>query len=220
MSDFDQSDTLCSRSPNNLFLISIGQLSWMKYPLKNTTTLPSISMDKKWYVAYTFPRAEKKVQLKLQTMGIETFLPMHRCLRQWSDRKKYLTTPLFPNYVFVRVSVKDRTDTFCVKEIVRYVSFEGRAAVVNDEVINSLKIILSKNEEVDLVSSFRAGDRVRIIRGPLQGIEGTVIRKEGKVRILIQIVALQRAVAVNIACDDLVSSLDSFSRHLSDTVHY
>ena len=58
---------------------------------------------KKWHVIYTAPRAEKKVNERLESQGVETYLPLQKTLRQWSDRKKKVSIPLFNSYVFVRV---------------------------------------------------------------------------------------------------------------------
>jgi transcription antitermination factor NusG len=99
-------------------------------PLTSKTVL-------QWYVAYVFPKAEKKVQGRLQKMGIESYLPMHKVIRHRSDRMKTLIVPLFPNYLFVHTFDSLRIESFGIKEIVRYVSFNGKVAVVNDSVINN-----------------------------------------------------------------------------------
>lgn len=159
---------------------------------------------RKWYVAYTLPRSEKKAQSKLDVMGITSYLPMHQTLRTWSDRMKKLLVPLFPNYLFVNISDKKRHETFSVREIVKYVSFEGRPAIVNDSIIDSLKNILKEKVEVTVEDWVKAGDNVIITGGPFMGTEGVVLNKNGKTRLIIQIAALQRSVSVNISASDVV----------------
>jgi transcription antitermination factor NusG len=154
---------------------------------------------KKWHVAYTFPKAEKKVQIKLEKIGIEAYLPLQQVVRNWSDRRKKLEVPLFPNYIFVNISEKKRYDAFTVKEILRYVSFQGKVATVNDAVVNSLKCILKEKAEVHLESLPKPGSPVKITNGPFMGIEGILVRRSGKTNLIIQIDALQRAVALNIS---------------------
>jgi transcription antitermination factor NusG len=158
----------------------------------------------KWYVAYTFPKAEKKAQSKLAVIGIQSYLPMHQTLRNWSDRKKKLVVPLFPNYLFVHISDKKRHETFSVKEIVRYVSFEGKPATINDSIIDSLKNILKEDIDVTVESFFKAGDPVIITRGPFMGTEGIIVNRNGKSRLIIQIASLQCSVAINISARDVV----------------
>lgn len=156
-----------------------------------------------WYVAYTFPKAEKKVQIKLDTIGVQSYLPLHQVIKSWSDRKKKLIVPLFPNYIFVYTSEKKRNELFTIKEIVKYVSFGGKPAIVNDSIVSVLKNILKENVEVDIVEDIKVGACVKITHGPFTGAEGKVVNRNGKTRLIVQIDALQRAVAINISASDV-----------------
>jgi transcription antitermination factor NusG len=71
-----------------------------------------------WHVVYTMPNSERKVATAIAEMGIEPYLPLHKVMRQWSDRKKKLLVPLFPNYVFVNVSPEKRGYLYSIKELV------------------------------------------------------------------------------------------------------
>ena len=159
----------------------------------------------KWYVAYTFPKAEKKVKDKLEKIGIQSYLPLHQVVRDWSDRKKKLVVPLFPNYIFVHISENKRHEIFAVKEIVKYVSFGGVPATVNDTTVNSLKNILSVNPEIKVEKMVSIGAPVKITRGPFVGTEGIVVRMSGRTKLIIQIEALQRAITLNISASDVDS---------------
>ncbi len=159
----------------------------------------------KWYVAYTAPRNERKAQNKLNVLGVQSFLPMHQVERDWSDRKKKLIVPLFPSYLFVHVSDRKRHETFAIREIVRYVSFEGRPVTVKDSVIDSLKNILKERVEIGVESGIKVGALVKITRGPFLGIEGIVVNRNGKTRLFVQIPALQRSVVVNISASDVAT---------------
>ncbi len=57
------------------------------------------SDNEHWYVLFTMSKLEKKINYSFQQQGIESFLPLHKIIRQWSDRKKKLDVPLFPNYI-------------------------------------------------------------------------------------------------------------------------
>lgn len=150
-------------------------------------------------------QGRKKVINKLEILGIQSYLPLHQVVRDWSDRKKKLIVPLFPNYIFIYVSDKKRHETFSVKEIVRYVSFEGKPATVHNTTIDSLKRILEERVEIEVENCIGVGTPVRINRGPFVGVEGVVVNRHGNTRLIIQITALQRCVAVNIAENDVAA---------------
>lgn len=158
----------------------------------------------KWYVAYTYPKAERLVQDKLERIGLHAFLPMHQVVRNWSDRQKKLTVPLFPNYLFVYSSDTHRSKSLAIREIVRYVSFDGKPATVSDVIINSLKHILNEQIEVDVEQFDQVGISVRVVRGPFAGLEGIMVEKKGKTRLVIQIKVLRNSVSINIAASDVV----------------
>ncbi|GGB24136.1 UpxY family transcription antiterminator [Puia dinghuensis] len=166
-------------------------------------TIDATPEVKKWYVAYTLPKSEEKAQNQLEKIGIHCYLPMHRVIRNWSDRKKKLLVPLFPNYIFVNIADKKRNETFTVKEIVRYVSFGGKPAVINESIINSLQHILDKTMDIDIEKYVQPGVYVRITHGPFAGSEGVLMRRNGNTRLLVQIDALQQGIAVNISIDDI-----------------
>ncbi len=154
-----------------------------------------------WYVVYTYPKCEHKADRKLKDLGITTFLPKQKVVRQWSDRKKKLEVPLFPNYVFVNVLPHKRFNILKVRELVRFVSFEGKPAVIPQETISSIKKIL--NGEVDVSNGCfnRAGMKVSISRGQFSGAKGVLIRKNGRSRLIIQIQALNREISVDISVE-------------------
>jgi len=179
---------------------------------------PSSDEIKKWYVAYTYPKAERKVKTKLDTIGIQSFLPMHQVVRAWSDRNKKLTIPLFPNYIFIHISETKRHETFLIKEIIRYVSFEGKPATVHDATIDSLKKILNNKVEIDVENYIKEGTRVKINRGPFTGIEGIVAERNGKTRLIIHIKALQRSVAINISAGDVEPPQHNFQFSSSNPI--
>jgi transcription antitermination factor NusG len=130
-----------------------------------------------WFALYTKPRFEKKVTERLEKMGIAVYCPMVTQLKQWSDRKKKVTVPLLPSYVFVQLDHQFRDTVFTVDGIVRYVYWLGQPAVIRDEEIQDLKDFL-KNKIVTsfTVSSIQVGQNYTITSGPFQGIAGVVSR--------------------------------------------
>ena len=92
-----------------------------------------------WYAIYTKPRNEKKVADKLEAIGIESYCPTITSIKQWSDRKKKVTSPVLPSYVFVKITEPRRNEVFDVSGVVRYVFWLGKPAVIREEEIKLLK---------------------------------------------------------------------------------
>lgn len=155
-------------------------------------------LKENWYIAYTLPRCERKAQKKLVNMGIETFLPLQKVVRQWSDRKKKLEVPLFPSYIFVRTDSYRKFNVIKLPELVQYVSFEGKPVTVSDELIYSLSKITTGEVEVSN-EIINVGGKVRIVEGEFQGVEGIVYHKNGKTRLVICIDALRRSVKMELS---------------------
>lgn len=155
--------------------------------------------DPQWYVVYTMPKSEKKVAESISGMGIESYLPMHKVIRQWSDRKKKLEVPLFPSYVFVKVNETKRVSLFSIKELIRFVSIEKKPVVVREKVIMNIKRVLSEDVQVATEEYFQEGMRVRIGYGQFAGMEGVIIKKNNSTRLVVKIDGLMKAFSFNIA---------------------
>lgn len=160
-------------------------------------------MDCKWYVGYTFPKAEKKVYNKICEMGFESFLPTTKITRQWSDRKKILTVPLFPNYVFVK-SVKNQLfKALKIRELVRFISFNDEYAVISDKEIELIHYALNKNLNVITRKEYIKGDKIKVIKGQFLGVEGIITNLSGKKRVIIELSSIQQAVCLDIEMADV-----------------
>ncbi|MDW3192220.1 MAG: UpxY family transcription antiterminator [Cytophagales bacterium] len=154
-----------------------------------------------WYVVHTTPQREKTVANQISNLGMEFFLPTYKTVRQWSDRKKKVELPLFPNYVFVHTSERERHLLFSISNLVQFVSFESKPVKVRDTEIEAVKRILDADDdlEVGMANYFETGSKVRIARGQLAGLEGRVLKQNGKSRLLIRIDELQKAFSINVA---------------------
>lgn len=119
-----------------------------------------------WYVVYTKPKWEKKVAEKLNEIGIECYCPLITQIKQWSDRKKKVEVPLFNSYVFVQLPDKDRNSVFQVAGVVRYLFWLGKAAIVRNEEIETIKKSLSDTRISDIsVESYKKGDKIKLETG-------------------------------------------------------
>jgi transcription antitermination factor NusG len=161
-------------------------------------------LTRKWRVLYVRPRWEKKVEDQLTERNIENFLPLREEIRQWTDRKKRVIVPLFPGYIFVNVSERERVDTFDVPGVMKYVNFSGVLAEVRPDVIESLRIAVSSAEELEITSDrLETGTPVRVIHGPLTGMRGYMIEYRGEKRIAITIESIQQSLMVEVGLSEV-----------------
>ncbi|ASU36717.1 UpxY family transcription antiterminator [Mucilaginibacter xinganensis] len=148
----------------------------------------NVGVDKHWYVVYTRPRWEKKVAELLTRVGIENYCPLNKITRQWSDREKIVSEPLFKSYVFVRVSESEKWQVTGVIGILNYVYWLGKPAVVPGGEIEQIKSFLNNHGKVYLQpASIRPGDKVKVTKGVFSNLEGDVVALNGKqVQIYVQ----------------------------------
>lgn len=156
--------------------------------------------EKKWHVIYTRSRAEKKVQVELSIKDIENFLPMQKRLRQWKDRKKWVEMPLMSGYCFVNISRKEYDAVLQTVNVVGYVRFEGKAAIIPEKQIDSLKQMLKQYDfEVNVTSeNFAPGKKVEVIEGPMIGLRGELVKAHGKNKFIIRFSQINSVFSVEI----------------------
>jgi transcription antitermination factor NusG len=151
-----------------------------------------------WYAIRVKSRAEKKVHAQLAEQGIESFLPLQRKLRRWSDRKKWVDWPLISGYVFVHISRKEYELVLNTFNVVCYIYFEGKAAVIRDKDIQLLKRMLGQSElELEVtIENLKPGQMVEVVSGPLIGVVGELIEFKGKNKVALRIPPLGYTVLV------------------------
>jgi len=142
-----------------------------------------------WYAVYTNSRAEKRVSDRLSELGIETFLPLQKTLRQWSDRKKLIEKPLISSYVFVRIIPKEYFVVRKIDGIVKFIMIEAKPVPIPDAQIKNLRILCGSDAEVELSTDVYAqGDMVEVTVGSLTGLRGELIRVGRKHKVVIRII--------------------------------
>ncbi len=136
----------------------------------------------KWYVIYTRPRWEKKVYSLLTAKAIESYCPLNKVRRKWSDRIKLVEEPLFKSYVFVKTDEEGRLPVRMTDGVVNFVYWNGKPAIVKEKEIQTIKKFLNEHEQVELVRmDFKPNDKVVITSGPLMDKEGKVLEVKNKV---------------------------------------
>ncbi len=175
------------------------------------TVLPSGEMDYRpaeyadphWYAAYTCANHEKRVAEQLVQREVEHFLPTFEAVRRWKDRRVRLQVPLFSGYVFVRLALQDRLRVLRVPSIVRLVGFNGQPVPLPDTEIEALRFGLAARLHATPHPYLTVGRRVRIRCGPLEGVEGILIRKKNALRVVLSIDLIMRSASVEVDASDL-----------------
>lgn len=153
---------------------------------------------KKWYAIYTKPRWEKKIDSVLIRKGIESWCPLQKVERQWSDRKKIVEEPLFKSYVFVRIDDTERSKVLMTDGALNFVYYLGKPAVIKDEEVENIKLYLAeKDARITIISDegFSSGDLVKVNYGVFMDQEGTVVRG-GKKKVYVQLQGLGQVMIV------------------------
>ena len=141
-----------------------------------------IIVNLKWYAIYTRTRWEKKVNNLLVDKGIESYCPLNKVRRKWSDRIKTIEEPLFKSYVFVKIEEDARTNVRMTDGVINFVYWNGKPAIVKEKEIQTIKRFLDEYENVELVKiELKSDQRVRIMAGPLMDQEGKIIEIRNKV---------------------------------------
>jgi transcription antitermination factor NusG len=129
---------------------------------------------------------------------VEAYLPLYQSVRRWKDRRVRLELPLFPGYVFVHLALRDRLQALQAPGVARLVGFGGQPAALPDQEIEALRQGLTHEMRIDLHPYLKVGHRVRVRAGPLQGLEGILVRKKNGPRFVISLDLIMRSVAVEI----------------------
>ena len=154
--------------------------------------------EKLWHVIYTKSKWEKKVDSLLMQRGFESWCPVQKKERQWSDRKKIIEEPLFRSYVFVKAAKEDRNQILSVNGVVNFLYFEKKPAIIRDKEIQTIKKYLGESYQsiqvVDM-TNIPPQTRVAIINGLFMGQKGEVIRS-GKKTVFVQLQSINMMMMV------------------------
>jgi transcriptional antiterminator NusG len=156
-----------------------------------------------WYAAYTCSRREKQVARVLQERNLECFLPLYEATRRHTHGGQRIFLPLFSGYVFVHIALQDRLCVLQVPGVVQLVSFNGRPAALQDSEIEALQSVLTRGLLIEPYPYLKVNHEVVIRSGPLQGLSGRILRRNGHFRVVMSVDLLRRSVVVDVDADDL-----------------
>ena len=158
---------------------------------KVQSVFTSVKESRQWLVVYVQSCLEKKTVERLRNMGIECYLPVQSEVRQWSDRRRKVNRLVIPMMIFVHVSQQERALPLTLQAVSRYMVLRGESipAVIPEEQMRKFQFMLDYSEEaVEICSSpLTPGEAVRVIKGPLAGLEGELVMVEGRCKVAVRL---------------------------------
>jgi transcription antitermination factor NusG len=160
--------------------------------------------DPRWYALSVKHQHERSAEIALGLNGLEALAPTYRARRQWSDRSKDVDLPLFSGYLFCRFDFANRIRVLDTPGVARIIGFGKGPVAVEDEEIAAIKIAMASKLPLRPWAHLQPGDRVRIDKGPLRGIEGILLKERESLRLVLGIELLQRSIAVELEPESIV----------------
>ena len=158
----------------------------------------------RWYAVYTCANHEKRVADQFAGRGVQHFLPQYESMRRWKDRKVRLHLPLFPGYLFVHLARSERLGVLQVPGVVRLVGFNGSPTPMPEEDVNRIREFLGQGWRAVPHPYLAVGKRARAVGGPLTGMEGIILRRKNRSRLVLSFDLIQRSMAIEMDEADLV----------------
>src|SRR5579863_266504 len=156
-----------------------------------------------WWAIYTRHQHEKVVADSLGAKGIEVFFPAYQALRQWKDRKKMITVALFPCYLFVRAHGGRVLPVISTPGVHSIVTSGAHFSVIPEDEIDAIRRALQEPSRVEPHPFLKCGERVRVVRGVMKGIEGLLVRKKDQCRLILSVEMLSQSAAVEVEASDI-----------------
>jgi transcription termination/antitermination protein NusG len=179
--------------------------------------LGSNDLNRQWYALQVRPRFEKLAARHLSMKGYEEYLPLCTSRRSWSDRTKTLQLPLLPGYTFCKFNVQDSLRILVIPGVLSIVGIGKLPIAISDAEILGIQTVIASGLQYGPWPYALPGQRVRVERGALAGLEGAVIRVQSDLRLIVSLPLLQRSVFVRIdrECIEALSGVSQSCRTTS-----
>lgn len=163
------------------------------------------TLERCWYALHTRSNFERQVTTQLSARGIETYWPAVKETCAWADREKLVERPIFPGYVFARFrdDAPSRLAVHKANGVVRILGFSSHIEPVPDQEVASIRRLLASGHPCFSHPFIREGSRVRVTRGPLRGMEGTLVRFKNQTRLVLSVDLLSQSVATEVGLYDV-----------------
>jgi len=200
--------SIAHTSPSNpALLANLNQPSQLSSARLALGSQPWASDELRWYAIYTRSRHEKRIQGRLDHQALESFLPLYQAVHRWKDRRMLVSLPLFPGYLFVRMVLPEhRRPVIAVPGVVSLVGRPGCPTPIADHEIEGLRLGAIRGQSMMPHPFLTVGRRVRVLRGPLADLEGILVRRKGKSRLILSIQLIARSVALEVEASDVVAA--------------
>lgn len=157
-----------------------------------------IDQNYRWYPVYTRSRAEKKANEELNRKGIQTYLPLKKAVKQWSDRKKIVEEPLIKSYLFAYISAREYAEVLMTNGVAKFIYFSSQIASIPDQQIHDLKLLLATDADLELIDyDIKPGESVLIKAGPFKGIIAELVSVQNKQRIILRLQNMGYSININ-----------------------
>jgi len=157
-----------------------------------------IDQNYRWYPVYTRSRAEKKANEELNRKGIQTYFPLKKVVKQWSDRKKIVEEPLIKSYLFAYISAREYAEVLMTNGVARFIYFSNQVASIPDQQIHDLKLLLATDTDLELIDyDIKPGESVLIKAGPFKGIIAELVSVHNKQRIILRLQNMGYSININ-----------------------
>ena len=156
-----------------------------------------------WWALYTRHQHEKTVATVLSAKGFEVFLPLYESTRRWKDRSKMITLPLFPCYVFIRGGLHRRLQVMTTSGVHMALLSGDHVAIIPEGEIQAIRRAVEGAHRVEPHPFLKCGERVRVTRGSLEGVEGILVRKKNLYRLILSVDMMAKSVAMEIDAADV-----------------
>lgn len=158
--------------------------------------------DSVWLVCHTRPRCEKKFAALMAAEHFEHYLALITSVRKYRDQTKRFTKPLFPGYVFARVPVEKKPRIFQQDLLARAISIPDEAAFLRQ--LEDVKAIVASGLELSVMPLLTKGRRVKVVGGPLHGLEGMVDDPSNPKGVVLIVDVLQQGLLVRMPAEHLL----------------
>lgn len=157
-----------------------------------------IDQNYRWYPVYTRSRAEKKANEELNRKGIQTYFPLKKVVKQWSDRKKIVEEPLIKSYLFAYISAREYAEVLMTNGVARFIYFSNQVASIPDQQIHDLKLLLATDVDLELIDyDIKPGESVLVKAGPFKGIIAELVSVHNKQRIILRLQNMGYSININ-----------------------
>jgi transcription antitermination factor NusG len=156
-----------------------------------------------WYAVYTRSRHEKSVAEQLVHKSVDHFLPLYESVRKWKNGNFKVRLPLFPGYLFVHIPLQDRLQVLQVPGVVQLVSSGGVPLALPQAEIETIRDALTKGLQAHPHPYLKVGSKVRVSSGPLQGLHGILLRKKGKLRLVVSVDLIMRSISIDLDASEV-----------------